>query len=63
MSDELRECQLSAGCRLAQAYVPIQVLNQVYSQSEALRRGTLFPELYMPYIENNNMKTGGRYHG
>lgn len=35
--------------RLAHAYVPFQSFTNSYSPEEALRRGTLFPELYMPY--------------
>lgn len=35
--------------RLAHAYVPFQVLGEVYCPAEALRKGTLFPKLYMPY--------------
>ncbi|MBC7958820.1 MAG: spore coat associated protein CotJA [Vallitaleaceae bacterium] len=35
--------------QLAHAYVPYQVLGEVYSPSEALCKGTLFPRLYMPY--------------
>ncbi len=35
--------------KLAHAYVPYQMMDKVYSLEEALRRGTLFPELYMPY--------------
>ena len=34
---------------LAQAYVPFQYYVNSYSPMEALRRGTLFPELYKPY--------------
>ncbi|NLX62687.1 MAG: spore coat associated protein CotJA [Tissierellia bacterium] len=34
---------------LARAYVPFQRLNQVYDPKEALMKGTLFPELFMPY--------------
>ena len=56
-------CQMSSGCRLATAYVPFQILNQVYNQREALQRGTLFPELYSPYDISNNRKAGGRYNG
>lgn len=40
---------------LARAYVPFQYMNQVYSPEEALRKGTIFPELYKPYEFN------GRY--
>lgn len=37
---------------LAKAYVPFQYMNQVYSAEEALRNGTLFPELNRPYEYN-----------
>lgn len=33
---------------LAYAYVPVQGWRMLYSPAEALRRGTLFEELYMP---------------
>ncbi|NLY76667.1 MAG: spore coat associated protein CotJA [Tissierellia bacterium] len=48
---------------LARAYVPFQRLNQIYSPSEALRKGTLFPELYMPYDEKTREVVGGGYYG
>lgn len=35
--------------RLATAYVPPQVLREMFTLPEALRKGTLFPELYRPY--------------
>jgi hypothetical protein len=35
--------------KLARAYVPFQIMNQIYSPNEALQKGTLFPELYQPY--------------
>ena len=34
--------------KLAHAYVPFQVLGEVYCPAEALDKGTLFPKLYMP---------------
>lgn len=40
---------MPAGLKLAHAYVPFQVMNKVYSPREALCKGTLFPELYMPF--------------
>lgn len=49
--------------QLARAYVPIQIMNQVYDIKEALKRGTLFPELYLPYKTNDNRELGGRYYG
>lgn len=36
--------------RLARAYVPIQEFGSVFPPLEALRRGTLFPDLYIPYV-------------
>ncbi|MCL2323165.1 MAG: spore coat associated protein CotJA [Oscillospiraceae bacterium] len=34
---------------LAQAYVPFQKMNRLFSPEEGLRKGTIFPELYKPY--------------
>ena len=48
---------------LARAYVPFQIINQVYSPSEALKRGTLFPELYRPYKPGEKYRSGGGYYG
>lgn len=36
--------------RLARAYVPFQVFSDAYPLDVALMRGTLFPELYDPYV-------------
>lgn len=63
MNKQNQECRLSEGCRLARAYVPIQNMNQVFSQREALQRGTLFPELYDPYVPKENGMNGGRCRG
>lgn len=35
--------------RLARAYVPWQKYGPLYSPSEGLEKGTIFPELYSPY--------------
>ncbi|SJZ30495.1 spore coat associated protein CotJA [Selenihalanaerobacter shriftii] len=35
--------------RLAQAYVPYQMYDEIFYPEEALERGTLFPDLYFPY--------------
>lgn len=35
---------------LAQAYIPFQYYTNSFSPKEALRKGTLFPELYRPYL-------------
>lgn len=34
---------------LTMAYVPMQQLGEVYSENDALDRGTLFPELDKPF--------------
>lgn len=34
---------------LANAYVPYQRLNEIYTPQTALMQGTIFPELDMPY--------------
>ncbi|HLR33987.1 MAG TPA: spore coat associated protein CotJA [Tissierellales bacterium] len=49
--------------QLARAYVPFQIMNQIFSPEEALRKGTLFPELYEPYMTERNSSRGGRYYG
>lgn len=36
--------------RLARAYVPFQVLTTTFDYAEGLARGTIFPELYFPYV-------------
>lgn len=48
--------------QLARAYVPFQRLNQVFDPKEALMKGTLFPELYMPYKRREEDSNGGRYY-
>ncbi|HEY8889366.1 MAG TPA: spore coat associated protein CotJA [Clostridium sp.] len=35
--------------RLAAAYVPYQNLCTIFSPIEAIKRGTVFPELFSPY--------------
>lgn len=49
--------------KLARAYVPIQVMSRVYDPKEALKHGTLFPELYQPYRIDNEMGLGVKYYG
>ncbi len=36
--------------RLATAYVPMQRYGRTWSPAEGLSRGTIFPELYSPYV-------------
>ena len=40
--------------RLAHAYVPFQRYTDHYSLEEALKKGTLFPDLWMPYQEGKH---------
>lgn len=35
---------------LATAYVPYQVMCKVYEPMKGLMKGTIFPELYRPYV-------------
>ncbi len=51
-ASELRDSNtpVQANLRLARAYVLDQVYANVFPPEEALREGTLFPELVMPYM-------------
>lgn len=49
--------------KLARAYVPLQYMSRVYDPKEALKHGTLFPELYQPYKMDNGVNLGGQYYG
>ena len=42
-------CVCRESLQLAQAYVPPQPLDGIFTPEEALRRGTAFPNLYQPY--------------
>ena len=44
---------------LAMAYVPMQQFGEMYSPEVALERGTLFPELDLPF-EGETVKEKGR---
>lgn len=48
---------------LAEACVPWQTMNQVYDGREALKKGTLFPELYRPYVKDKDKERGRRCYG
>ncbi|NMB44644.1 MAG: spore coat associated protein CotJA [Clostridiales bacterium] len=39
----------NAKYKLAHAYVPYQVMDKVRCLDEALKKGSLFPELHLPY--------------
>lgn len=47
--DHCREDQL-AGMPLAMAYVPWQCWGQTYEPAEGWHRGTIFPELDLPFL-------------
>lgn len=48
---------------LARACVPSQVMSQLFSPREALQKGTLFPELYKPYVMKDHSEGGCRCYG
>ncbi|CAK7001297.1 hypothetical protein CIW83_13580 [Tissierella sp. P1] len=50
---------------LARACVPFQIMNQVFSPREALKAGTLFPELVKPFFTTGigDNERGGRCNG
>ena len=43
---------------LAMAYVPMQKWGELYAPSVALDRGTMFPELDLPFIGEEAVKNG-----
>lgn len=53
-------CNINSGCienlPLAMAYVPMQSWKTVYNNDVALNRGTLFPELDLPFTGHGGMK-------
>jgi len=49
----------SSAVRPGYAYVPWQNMTRIYSMSDALRAGTLFPELNIPYGSYVTMEAEG----
>lgn len=45
--------------RLAAAYVPFQKFCKIFSPIEALKKGTIFPELYSPYDKKDKKQKIG----
>lgn len=39
---------------LATAYVPYQVMSKIYEPMKGLMKGTIFPELYRPYVKEKH---------
>ena len=44
--------------KYAHAYVPFQNTEQMFDPEESLCKGTVFPDLYQPYVK---IKRGGEY--
>ncbi|MGE5627173.1 MAG: spore coat associated protein CotJA [Solirubrobacterales bacterium] len=57
----MQECipqeEVIQNVRLAAAYVPWQKMCSIFSPIEALKRGTVFPELFSPYNRGDNMRS------
>lgn len=47
--------------RLAAAYVPFQILCDLFTPLQALNKGTAFPELYSPYEGKEKQKPEKRW--
>ncbi|MBQ6632229.1 MAG: spore coat associated protein CotJA [Romboutsia sp.] len=50
--DNCNNVQQECGLELARPYVNRQIYNETYDSETALKKGTLFPELYL--VESNN---------
>lgn len=42
--------------QLANSYVPYQYLDEIFDPCEALEHGTLFPELFSPYVSGQSQE-------
>lgn len=42
--------------KMAHAYVPYQFLRETFRPTEALKKGTIFPDLYQPYIKRRDRR-------
>lgn len=45
-----------ASTPLAMAYVPFQQMSEVYDEDNALKKGTLFPELDLPFSKGGDLR-------
>ena len=52
-SETLHENWCNSPMELAQAYVRPQRMERIFPPEEGLRKGTIFPSLYQPYIGGN----------
>ena len=48
---------------LAMVYAPLQVFRNLYDQDTALKKGTLFDELYLPFMGESVANKGGSCRG
>lgn len=46
---ETTRCYIYTPLRIASAFVPIQIYQDIYPVEEGWLKGTVFPELYSPY--------------
>lgn len=51
------------GYPLASVYAPLQVFNRLYDMDTALKNGTVFEELYLPFIGESVANNGGNCRG
>ena len=54
---------LSCNLRVGYSYVPIQKFGEVYTYEDALKNGTLFPELNLPLGVYGKKALGGKCYG
>lgn len=47
------------GYPLASVYAPLQAFHKLYDQEAALEKGTLFSELYLPFMGESIVGNGG----
>lgn len=58
--DDYEECTCLNKLPLAYSYTPMQELDSLYDQCEALKNGTVFPELNLPLgVYGNNFCSRG----
>lgn len=49
-SEDDSKSKFPADTPLAMMYVPWQQFNETYTENTALEKGTVFPELYYPFL-------------
>ncbi|MBQ3226382.1 MAG: spore coat associated protein CotJA [Clostridia bacterium] len=50
-----KNCEMTPCGRVGYAYVPVQIMNELYSPEVGLEKGTVFPELWIPMPEYSPM--------